>query len=182
MEVGYALTDSVKLGIFGEGMRETERSFVVEAYGLNATVQATDQEDNWWFSSGIFAEYGIARNDDDEDSFLLAFLLEREDGAFDTLFNIAAERGEDDRYSVTSALDVTYGFADDWGLGVQWFADYDTDDLGSRDVHYVGPVLKHEMEISEKSELEVELGQYFGITDDAANSDTRLVVGYEIEL
>lgn len=153
----------------------------LEAIGVEGVV-ALGHNDALDLDFALYGEYVFARGEADEIEAKL--ILQHSAGPFDARLNLIAERELEDGEPVELgyAVSADWEVADDLRLGGAAFGELGTTRrfLPSAG-HFMGPVIKTEIEGLGKGEMEVEAGYHFalGSARDHADGQIRLVIEYE---
>ncbi|MFZ4124993.1 MAG: hypothetical protein ACOYJ2_02830 [Rickettsiales bacterium] len=186
-EVYYGLTDRLKFGMEVEAERESGESLDVEKYAPNLQYELTEQGE-WWLSSAIYGAYGFADKASAANKAKLIAIVEREQGPWEILANLKAEREMGDNRKngiiIYSSLQTVYEWRDYIEPGFEWHAKHgktnDFSDENNRE-HYVGPIIEGDLYEDEKSEVEYQFGYFWGVNDNAADNAARVLLEYSVK-
>lgn len=182
LEVAHNFSSRFYGAILGEFEREPPGNRELEAIGIEG-IYTLGHSDALALDMAIYGEYEIVI--DGPDKIETKLLLEHQQGPFDARLNLIAER------TLASGEPVQFGYAAsaDWAafgefrLGAAAFGNLGgTDRFLPRDQHYLGPIVKTEIEhLPGGSELSIEAGYLFalGSARDETDGQMRLLVEWE---
>ncbi|MDE2561644.1 MAG: hypothetical protein KGL48_05285 [Sphingomonadales bacterium] len=167
-ELGYAPSSRLRVAARMEAEKEPGDHRKVEAVGFEAIYTLGRVEG---IDVAAYGEYEIVPNG--PDSVETKLLLERRAGKFDGRLNLIAKKhlAQGRKVELSYAATADYAVAGDWRLGMAAFGDLgDFDDFAPRSEHFVGPVVKTEIE-GLGPEIGIEAGYLFALSK--ARADTR---------
>lgn len=182
VELSHGFSDRFYAGVLLGFGRESGSSRQLQAVGAEGIVtlghiNAIDAD------VGIYGEYGAELHGADHVETKL--LLQHRRGTFDGRLNLIAEK----QLEGGSPVEFGYGASADWKLigelrgGVEAFGELgSTRRIFPRAEHFVGPILKTELEhLPGRSELGIEAGYLFavGAARDETKGQARLLLEYE---
>jgi hypothetical protein len=182
LELSHGFSERFYGGMLMEFEREPPGRRRLEAMGVEGIValghiHALDAD------VAVYAEYEAVRGSSDRVETKL--LLQHQRGSFDGRLNLIAER----RLRRGEGIEFGYAASADWQLvgelrgGVTAFGDVGTTkSLFKRNAHFLGPILKTEIEhLPSKGELGIELGYLvaLGAARDETRGQARLLLEYE---
>jgi len=182
IELSHNFGDRFTLGVLLETEREPGQSRKVESFALEG-ITKLGHIDALDLDAALYLEFEAVKNGADVVEGKLLFQHSR--GPFDARFNFKLE------HELESGAPVEFGYAlsADWAafgefrLGAQAFGNLgSTHDFLPRDEHYLGPVIKTEIEhLPGRGELGIEAGYLFalGKSRDETDGQFRLVLEYE---
>lgn len=183
-EAGYGFTDFWNAALLVEAEREPGGDIEVEAFAFENIFELPKIEGSP-FDFGVYAEYEQSLHGEGA-KLEGKFLSQYKRGAFTGRLNLVAEHGFGDQasdevefgYEVLAAAEIAHDFS----LGLEGFGELGDSghfgDLGDQE-HYIGPAAFFELEPTEGSELEFELGYLFGAGEAEADGQIRFLVEWE---
>lgn len=184
VELSHGFSDHLYAGVLFGFEREPGSSRQFQAVGAEGIVtlghiNAIDTD------VAIYGEYEAERHG--ADNLETKLLLQHRRGTFDGRLNLIAEK----QLEGGSPVEFGYGASADWKLigdlrgGVEAFGELgSTRHLFPRAGHFVGPILKTELEhLPARGELGIEAGYLFavGAARDEARGQARLLLEYEFD-
>lgn len=184
VELSHGFSDRLYAGVLLGFEREPGSSRQFQAVGAEGIVtlghiNAIDTD------VAIYGEYEAERHG--ADNLETKLLLQHRRGTFDGRLNLIAEK----QLKGGSPVEFGYGASADWKLigdlrgGVEAFGELgSTRHLFPRAGHFVGPILKTELEhLPARGELGIEAGYLFavGAARDEAKGQARLLLEYEFD-
>ena len=184
VELSHGFSDRLYAGVLLGFEREPGGSRQFQAVGAEGIVtlghiNAIDTD------VAIYGEYEAERHG--ADNLETKLLLQHRRGTFDGRLNLIAEK----QLKGGSPVEFGYGASADWKLigdlrgGVEAFGELgSTRHLFPRAGHFVGPILKTELEhLPARGELGIEAGYLFavGAARDEAKGQARLLLEYEFD-
>ena len=184
VELSHGFSDRLYAGVLFGFEREPGSSRQFQAVGAEGIVtlghiNAIDTD------VAIYGEYEAERHG--ADNLETKLLLQHRRGTFDGRLNLIAEK----QLEGGSPVEFGYGASADWKLigdlrgGVEAFGELgSTRHLFPRAGHFVGPILKTELEhLPARGELGIEAGYLFavGAARDEARGQARLLLEYEFD-
>lgn len=184
VELSHGFSDRLYAGVLLGFEREPGSSRQFQAVGAEGIVtlghiNAIDTD------VAIYGEYEAERHG--ADNLETKLLLQHRRGTFDGRLNLIAEK----QLKGGSPVEFGYGASADWKLigdlrgGVEAFGELgSTRHLFPRAGHFVGPILKTELEhLPARGELGIEAGYLFavGAARDEAKGHARLLLEYEFD-
>lgn len=183
VELSHAIGQKVELGVLLETEREPGEGRKVESFAFEAIAPVAHIA-GLGLDVAVYGEYEIGRHDE-PDGVEGKLLLERRRGPFDARLNLIAHHD----LASHAPVDLGYAVSADWAvlgefrLGAEAFGNAgSTQDFLPRDEHYLGPMVKTEIEhLPGRGELEIEAGYLFalGKARDETDGQLRLVLEYE---
>ncbi|WP_395645962.1 hypothetical protein [Terricaulis sp.] len=180
-EVAHAFTDWWRPALLAEWERETgDAEFT--AFAIENVFDFTATR-TWPVHFGAYAEYEWAEEGPNE--LELKLLMQRERGPVDLRLNLITARvfgdGPEDIWEFGYAAEASYGWGDDFRIGVQGFGDAGTDDDFGLDeqAHYWGPFTQVELGHVGGGEVELQLGYLAGFGEAEADGQLRMKLEYE---
>lgn len=178
LEAAYGVSDSLRIGAFGEFEREPGSARKAEEFGIEAIYRLGRVGP---IDVAIYGEYAFGTSG--PDGVEAKLLLQHLDRAVDLRLNLigAKKLAAGERVEFAYAGSAMMRRGDDLAFGVQAFGDLGTSSrLFPRAEHFVGPAARFEIE-GLHPEVEIELGYLFalGAARDDTGGQLRLAVGFE---
>ena len=182
-EVAHTFGTKFYGAVLGEFGREADGSRRLGSIGVEG-ILPTGRIDALGIDTAAYVEYDIGRRDV-PDHLETKLLLSRVRGGFDARANIIVEKNLTPR----DAVNLGYAASADWAVigefrgGFAAFGELGgVDHFGGRNEHYIGPVVKTELEhLPGRGELQIEAGYLFsvGAVRDNTPGQVRLLLEYE---
>ena len=187
VETSYGVTDDLRLGLIGTGIRASGDPFEVGGFGGQVLYTAARQGE-YWLSAGLLGEYVYATNDNLPDQLETRLLLSRVQGPVTVNANVifGREMGphRNSGIGLGSSAQALYKVNDDFSVGAEWYGDFGnlnhfSDDHNEQ--HYVGPTITGELVEFDHSDIEYTVGYYWGLTKSSADQGARIELDYGIK-
>ncbi len=185
VEVEYAPTDDWMLEM---GMRFTDtrnQNLRADTIFWEVIRQLTDQDEGWWFSSGIYGEY-VRNLSGSPDKLEAKLLLQYDTPQLRNVANVIVEReigaAADNAMEIGSRIYSMYRMDYYINPAIEWHATWGTNQeipAFERQKHFVGPAIYGNLFTTGAGAVEYELGYMFGITDAAEDGALRFHIEYE---
>ncbi|MGE5720890.1 MAG: hypothetical protein ACM3YM_00390 [Sphingomonadales bacterium] len=181
VELSHGFSNRFAGSLLFEFEREPGRHRDLEAVGVEGIV-ALGHSDALGLDAALYGEYEFVRGAPDAAEAKL--LLQHRKGPFDARLNLIfereLERGKPIEFGYAASADwevvdeLRVGLAPFGGLG-------STHRFADRDEHYLGPIVKTEIEGLPRGELEIEAGYLvaIGAARDETKGQARLLLEYE---
>ncbi len=186
-EVEYSVTDRWHTAVFGKFRKRPNGPLRYDVTAWENIIEVAG-EGKYWVDFGLYFEFALADEDDDPNELEWKLLFEKLTGPLRNRLNINFEEelgGEDE-----NSTKLEYAWQTKWRTGTPIEAGFEAfGELGEisdilpldEQEHQLGPVLWWELEIGERSKLEVQLGWLFGLTDATPDGTLKWIVEYEIQ-
>jgi hypothetical protein len=186
-EVEYSVTDRWHTAVFGKLRKRPNGPLRYDLTAWENIIEVAG-EGKYWVDFGLYFEFALADEDDDPNEFEWKLLFEKLTGPLRNRLNINFEEelgGEDE-----NSTKLEYAWQTKWRTGTPIEAGFEAfGELGEisdilpldEQEHQLGPVLWWELEIGERSKLEVQLGWLFGLTGATPDGTLKWIVEYEIQ-
>jgi hypothetical protein len=186
-EVEYSVTDWYHTALFADLRKRSGGPLRYDATAWENIFELSEPG-KWWVDVGAYLEYKWAEDDDDPDKIEAKLLFEKTLGALRNRFNFTFE--EELGSEGDESFKLEYAWQTKWKTGTPIQVGFEAfGELGEiRDIkpledqeHQLGPVLWGELEVGERSKIELQLGWLFGLTDATPDGTLKWIVEYEIE-
>lgn len=186
-EVEYAVTEWWNTALFGKLKKSPDGALRYDGTAWENIIEVAGHG-KYWIDFGLYLEFAKADDDDDPNELEGKLLFEKLVGPLRNRLNVTFEEelgGEDE-----SATKLEYAWQTKWRtatpvqVGFEAFGEFgeirDILPLDEQE-HQLGPVLWGELEVTERSKFEVQLGWLFGLTDATPDHTLKWIIEYEID-
>lgn len=183
LELSHAPSDKLYVALLGEFEREPPARRRLEALGVEV-ITPLARIDALQLDIALYGEFEAVRGGADKVESKL--LLQHHKGPFDSRLNLTFQKAlrETERVKVSYAASADWAAIGEFRLGAAAFGNLgDFRDFAPRAEHYLGPIIKTEIEPGKgKSALEIEAGYLFalGAARDETKGQLRLLLEWEM--